>query len=127
MVNTISYPYHIHTEIISTWTAGLRNKFTDRHPIAAFMFIIVNEVQILENNSNHWCSNQRKMFLVLMMPENREQLLPDSSVLLSRGTKQFISSKQQVRDSVPALGVINLQRTANPYKEYFPLGCKSQF
>lgn len=49
VVNTISYPYHIHTEIISTWTAGFRNIFTVRHPSTAFTFVIVNEVQILEN------------------------------------------------------------------------------
>lgn len=47
--DTISHPYHIYTEIISTWTTGLRNILTVRHPSIVFMFVIVNEVQILGN------------------------------------------------------------------------------
>lgn len=125
VVNTISYPYHMYTEIISSCTAGLRNKFTVRHPSTAFLFVMFTSLwmkyEYWEICANHWFSNQRKMFVVLMTPESRERLLPDSSALLSRGTKHSSSLLSSRSESSP------LQRAPNPYKEYFPLGCQSQF
>lgn len=53
-----------------------------------------------EIHAKYWCCNQRKMFVVLRLTENREQLLPGSCLAIRGSKTQFICSEQQDWDPV---------------------------